>query len=170
MLLLQDATITEQNVRIDILESSGLAKPEELMVDTAVLHSVLLLCVINDSTTCFSYKVPYKNISTNRHTDTNETLRTERNEGDICIKGRQGGAVADDAVRYIERSLLRDAIGEDGSLGDVEVKSSILLEDVLELSQDLQRHAQLGLDVTIIGIHNRPGLRVFSKNTSTSGE
>jgi hypothetical protein len=32
--------ITEQNMRINILESSGLAKPEELIVDNAVLDSV----------------------------------------------------------------------------------------------------------------------------------
>ena len=77
------------------------------------------------------------------------------------MKGSQGGAVADDAVRYIERSLLRDALGEDGSLGDVEVKSSILLEDVLEASQDLKRHAHLGFYVTIISISRRSGLRVL---------
>jgi hypothetical protein len=40
-------------------------------------------------------------------------------------------------VRHIKRSLLGDALGEDASLGDVEVKCSILLEDVLEVSQDL---------------------------------
>ncbi len=39
---------------------------------------------IYDSPTSFSYKVPYKNISTNSHTDTNETFRVERlwSEGD----------------------------------------------------------------------------------------
>ncbi len=57
-------------------------------------------------------------------------------------------------MRYIERSLLRDALGEDGGLGDVEVKSSILLEDVLELRQDLQVHAQRGLDITVIRVRN----------------
>ena len=40
VLLLQNATITKQNMRINILESSGLAKPEELIVDNAVLDSV----------------------------------------------------------------------------------------------------------------------------------
>jgi len=39
MLLLQDATIIEQDMRIDILELSGLAKPEELIVDKAILNS-----------------------------------------------------------------------------------------------------------------------------------
>ena len=34
------ATITEQNMRINILESSGLAKPEELIMYKAVLNSV----------------------------------------------------------------------------------------------------------------------------------
>ncbi len=33
-----------------------------------------------------------------------------------------------------------------------------LLEDTFYLSQDLKIHVQLGLDVTIIGIHNRLGL------------
>ena len=40
VLLLQNAKITEQNVAINILESGGLAKPEELMVDKAVLKIV----------------------------------------------------------------------------------------------------------------------------------
>ncbi len=40
MVLLQNATITEQNMRIIILESSGLAKPEELIVDKTILNSV----------------------------------------------------------------------------------------------------------------------------------
>jgi hypothetical protein len=40
MLLLQYATITEQNMRMNILESSGLAKPEELEVDNAILNDV----------------------------------------------------------------------------------------------------------------------------------
>ena len=39
VLLLQNATITEQNVAIKILESD-LAKPEELIVDKAILNSV----------------------------------------------------------------------------------------------------------------------------------
>jgi hypothetical protein len=47
------------------------------------------------------------------------------------IARSQGGVVDDYSVSYIERSLLRDALGEDGGLRDVEVKSSILLEDVL---------------------------------------
>jgi len=40
MLLLQDTTITENNMRIDILESSGLAKPEELIVDKSILNNM----------------------------------------------------------------------------------------------------------------------------------
>jgi hypothetical protein len=108
-----------------------------LIVDKAILDNVQFLYVIYDRPTCFSYEVTHKSICTYRHTDTNATFRAERSEGDIRIKGSQNGAVVDDAVRDIERSLLRDALGEDGGLGDVEVKSSMLLEDMLELSQDL---------------------------------
>ncbi len=38
--------------------------------------------------------------------------------------------VVDDVVCDIERNLLRDSLGEGGGLGDVEVKSTILLEDI----------------------------------------
>jgi hypothetical protein len=100
-----------------------------MIVDKAILDSVQFLYVINDRPTCFSYKVTHKSVCTNRHT--NETFRAERSEGDIRIKGSQSRAVVDDAVRDIERSLMRNALGEDGGLGDVEVKSSILLEDIL---------------------------------------
>ena len=40
MLLLQSASITEQNVAINVLESGDLAKPEELIVDKDILNSV----------------------------------------------------------------------------------------------------------------------------------
>ncbi len=40
MLLLQDATISEQDMRIGVLESSSLAKPNQLVVDKAVLNSI----------------------------------------------------------------------------------------------------------------------------------
>ena len=40
VLLLQNASITEQNLGIKILESGGLAKPEELIIRKAILNSV----------------------------------------------------------------------------------------------------------------------------------
>ena len=51
MLLLQNATITEQNMGVNILESVGLAKPEELfyVLYKAVLNSVQFLDVIYNS-------------------------------------------------------------------------------------------------------------------------
>ena len=78
---------------------------------------------------------------------------------------QRGGCVYD-ILRHIKGSLVGDALGEDGGLGDVKLQASILLEDMLELSQDLKRHAQLGLDVTIIRVRNRPGLLELCENTS----
>ena len=49
MLLLQNATITEQNMRVNIMESSGLAKPEELIMYKSVLNSVQFFNVIYNS-------------------------------------------------------------------------------------------------------------------------
>ena len=40
MLLLQYATITKQNMRLNMLESSGLSKSEELIMYKAILNSV----------------------------------------------------------------------------------------------------------------------------------
>ena len=69
----------------------------------------------------------------------------------------------DDVLRRIKGSLLGDALGEDGGLGDVQLQASILLEDMPELSQ---YHSQLGLAVTIIRVRNRPGLLQLCENTS----
>ena len=78
----------------------------------------------------FYIKVTYKRISTNRHTDTNKTFRTERSEENIRAKVNEGGAGVDDVVRRIE-SLLGDELGEDGGLGDVKLQTSIFLKDAL---------------------------------------
>jgi hypothetical protein len=83
VLLLENATITEQNMRVNILESGGLAKPEELIMYKAVLNNVQFFDVVYNSPTCYSYKVLYKSIRTTRHSDTNETLRTERGEKNV---------------------------------------------------------------------------------------
>jgi hypothetical protein len=40
MLLLQDATITETDMRIGVLEWSSLTKPKQLVVDKAVLNRI----------------------------------------------------------------------------------------------------------------------------------
>jgi hypothetical protein len=134
MLLLQNATITEQNMRVSILESSGLANPQELIMYKAVLSSVQFFNVIYNSPTWFSYKVLYKSISTNGHTNTNETFRTEGSEKNVPAEVSQRGDCLYDVLRHIIGSLGSDALGEDGGLRDVELQASILLEDMLELS------------------------------------
>jgi hypothetical protein len=128
MMLLQDATICEQDMKIGVLESSSLAKSKQLVVDEAILNTIQLLYVIYDRPTCFTYEVPNKSISTNRHTDTNETFRAERNEGDIIAKLSQGRAVVDDAVCGIKHSLLCNALGKDGGLGDIKLQTCIFFE------------------------------------------
>ena len=128
MLLLQDTTIAKQNMRIKMLESSGLAKPDELIMYKAVLYSIQFVDIIYNSLTWFSYKVPYKSISTNRHTDTNETVRTERGEENVPAEMSQRGGSLYDVLRHIKGSLGSDALGEDGGLGDVKLQASILLE------------------------------------------
>jgi hypothetical protein len=64
MFLLQDATITEQNMRIHTLESSGLTKHEELIMYKVVLNSVQFVDVIY----------------------TNETFRTEGREENVLLR------------------------------------------------------------------------------------
>ena len=78
-------------MRAGILESGGLTESKQLIMYKAVLIRVQLLYVIYDSPTCFSYKFLYKSISTNRHTNTNETFRTERSEENVVTEVSQGG-------------------------------------------------------------------------------
>ncbi len=72
------------------MKSGGLAKPEDLIMYKAVFNSVQFLNVIYNSHTCFSYKVPYKRISTYRHTDTNENFRTDRGENNVKSHAQLG--------------------------------------------------------------------------------
>ena len=78
-----------------------------------------------NSPTRFSYKVLYKSVSTNRHTDTNETFRAKGVKNNFRLEVRQFGAVSNDAVLYIEHSLLRNALSwEDGCLSDIELQTT----------------------------------------------
>ncbi len=131
MMMLQDATISEQEMRIGVLESSILEKPKQLVVDEVVLTIIYLLCVIYDSPTCFNYKVPYKSICTNRHTGTNETFRSERSKDDITTYLSQWRVDNNEVVCYIKHNLLGDALGEDGSLGDIKLHPCIFFEYTL---------------------------------------
>jgi hypothetical protein len=159
MLLLQNTTIIKHNMRINILESGGLAKSNKLVVDKAILNSIEFLDVIYDIPTCFSYKITYKCIRANRHTETNETFRAKGVNGNFRPEVCQCGADSNDAVRYIERSLLRDALSrEDGCLSDIELQASIFFENGLKLSQDLKGHRWFGFNVSVVGVCYRPSL------------
>eukprot|EP00001_Collodictyon_triciliatum_P046946 08409_1 len=78
---------------------------------------------------------------------------------DVChnipTEVSQRGSSLEDVLRHVKGSLLGDALGEDGGLVDVKLQASIFLKDAL-LRQDLQRHAEFGLNVTIIRVRNRP--------------
>ena len=84
----------------------------------------------------FSHKAPYKSISANRHTNVNETFRSEGIEEKVVTKVSQAWGCLH-GLRHIKRSLGRDPFGKDGGLRDVELQTSICLEDGLELSQNL---------------------------------
>jgi hypothetical protein len=77
----------------------------------------------------------------NRHTDTNETFRSERSEENIRAKVIEGGLGVDDGLRRIKRSLLGDTLGEDGGLGDAPLQARFFLEDTFQLSRNLKRQA-----------------------------
>jgi hypothetical protein len=64
-------------------------------------------------------------MSTNRHTDTNETFRTERDENNVPDKVSQCGGCLYDVLRHIKGSLLGDSLGEDGGLGDVKIQDRV---------------------------------------------
>jgi hypothetical protein len=113
--------ITEQNMRINILESSGLTKPEELIMYTVVLNNVHFFDFIYNSHTCFINKVLYKSISTYRITDTNETFRKERREENVPTEvRRQCPGRLCDVLCYI-----KDNLGVVTTLGRMEVLETL---------------------------------------------
>jgi hypothetical protein len=66
-------------------------------------------------------KITYKSIRTSRHTDTNETFRSERRKVNVRREVCQCGTGSKDVVRYIKRILLCCALGEDNRLRHVEL-------------------------------------------------
>jgi len=137
MLLLQNATVITHNVRINVLQACGLPKPKQLKMDKSILNSVWF-STSSMISTCFSYKITYKHIRANRHTNTNEAFRAEAGKSQICREVCQSRAGSNKAVRYIERDLLRDTLGKDGCLRDVELQAGIFFENGLKLRQDLK--------------------------------
>ncbi len=87
--------------------------------------------------TCFSQKTLYKSISANRHTNANETFRTEGIDEKIVTKVSQAWGCLHDGLCHIKHSVVRCPVGKAGGLRDVELQTSICLEDGLELIQNL---------------------------------
>jgi len=105
MLLLQNATVIKHNVRINVLQACGLPKPKQLKMDKSILNSVWF-STSSMISTCFSYKITYKHIRANRHTNTNEALRAEAVKGQVSREVCQRRTGGDDALRYIKSDLL----------------------------------------------------------------
>ncbi len=67
-----------------------------------------------------------KCIRDNRYTDTNETFRVKGVKGNFLPEVRHYGPDSNDAVRYIEVSLLCTVLSrEDGCLSDIELQTNI---------------------------------------------
>ena len=75
-------------------------------MNKAILNSLQFLNIIYNCLTRVSYEFLYKRISANRHTDTNETCRTERSKENMPAEVREGGTGVDDVVGRVKRSLL----------------------------------------------------------------
>ncbi len=93
-------------MRIKILETGVLAKPEKLIMYKTILNRVQFLYVIYNNPTRLNYKVPYENVSTNRHTNTTETFRTEGPESNIPTEVSHRGRILEDVLCHVKDSLL----------------------------------------------------------------
>ena len=78
-------------------------------MNKAILNSIQFFKFIY-CLTRVTYEFLDKSISANRHTDTNETCRTERSEGNIPAEVCEVLTSVDDVVRRIKRSLLGDTL------------------------------------------------------------
>jgi hypothetical protein len=129
----------EQNVRVSILESSGPAKPEELIMNKSVFNGVYFFNVILNNPTCFSNKVLYKSVPIGTPIPTKPSGQKKTRDTSPNIP--QFLSVGDDDVRHIEHNMLGDDLGEDGGLGDITFQPCVFLEDTLYLSQNPKHHS-----------------------------
>jgi hypothetical protein len=131
MLLFQWESIMEKDMGVKVREAGSLTEAKELVMMIEPSSTWLFRMMIEPSSTwLFRKKASVRWV----HRSRRSPERTRR---------------------QIKRRLLADALGKDGCLRYVEVKPSIFLEDVLEISQDFEHHAHLGFDVTVISISER---------------
>ncbi len=89
--------------------------------------------MLTDVPSCFSHKTPYKGISANWHANANETFRAEGIKENFIGEMREGGGCLHDGPRHIKCSLDGDTLGKDGGLRDVELQTSICLENSFKI-------------------------------------
>ena len=133
MLLFEGVLVVEEDVAIQILEASGLAETQELVVHETILNGVEFVDVIDDVFDLVLDKILYESVSSKGDAESDISLSGEsvilNVRSDVC----EGGVLGDDALGSGARGISRNALDEDVGLGLIEVKTSILVKYMLKL-------------------------------------
>jgi hypothetical protein len=132
MLLLEAVLIRKVNLAVYALKAGSLAKPNELVVDEAILDVVELVDVLHDCLTLILDKMLDKSISSDGNSKANVAVNykgcgrkqgTEVREGGVGCKHALFGS-----VRISRRDENDENLDENLGLVEVEVKARVLLE------------------------------------------
>ena len=116
-----------------------------LMLSSSIVH------VLHNCLTLILYKVLDKSISADGNPKANVAVNHKRRRREQGTEVREGGICNEQTLCGSVRISHRDALDENLGLV-IEGQASVLLEDLLDVREHLQRDGQLGFDVAIIAI------------------
>ena len=137
-----------------------MAKPNELVVDEAILDVFELVDVLHNFLTLFLYKVLDKNVSANGNPKSNVAVIYKSLGGEQGTEVSEGGISSEQGLCGCVRLGRRDTLDENLGL-IIEVQASVFPEYVLDVREHLERNGELGLDVTIVGVCYCAGILVM---------
>ena len=157
MLLLEGVLVVEEDVAIQILEASGLAEAQELVVNETILNGVELVDVVDDVFDLVLNKILYKSVSAKGNTESDISLSGESLVLNVGSEVCEGGVLSDDALGSGARGVSRNALDEDVGLGLIEFKTSILVKYMLKLGINLKTIAHLSINIAVVSVRKRAG-------------
>ena len=132
----------EEDMAVQILNVSGLAEAQELVVDETILNGVEFVDVVDDVFDLVLNKILYGSVSAKGDAESDISLSGESVILNVGSEVCEGGVLSDDALGSGARGISRNALDEDVGLGLIQVKTSILVEYMLKLGLNLKGNAR----------------------------
>ena len=158
-MLLEHVLLCELHMTVQVLQPGRLAIADELVVDEAILDIVELVHVLHNGLTLIPYKVLDESISADGNPKSIVAVNLKRHGREQGTEVHEGGICNEQAMCSSVRISHRDTLYENLGLV-IQGLASVLLENLLDVREHLQRDGQLGFDVAIIRVCYSAGVLV----------